>query len=826
MSRRILDLSPLPWRFGRVERQPFGAQPVDDRASVTEWLPARVPGDVRADLIAAGRIPPVETPEGIAAGVWVDDYDWWYRVDLPGGLAADEVTILEADGIDYYSAIWLDGQRLAAHAGMFSRQSLVLSPTLNAPGAHELAIRVWGQGALPKAPNPPWRRAFRWLLGRVSPGTEYFPDRMATPKAQFSFGWDFAPRLLSAGIWDEIRLIVTRGVYIEDLWVQAEPMLGRGGAEAWRSGGAWETAPARLDARLRVSRWQAGALRAEITVAPEGFSAPLKRTTFDLDLNLSLSLNLTLDLPSARLWWPWDQGEPNLYRVTVRLLDDAGVVDEAAQVVGVRSVARAAFSDGGKWRWLINGRAVFLRGANWVPADVLPGRVTEVDYARLLGTARDAGINFLRVWGGGVREKRAFWDICDRLGIVVWQEFPLACAFLDHYPRDPAYLDALAAEARGAVRALRNHPSLIAWCGGNEISPRRERLPLETIAGVLAEEDPVRPWIPSSPCDDDRHHWQVWHGLAPWTDLAELDTPFMSEFGLQALPDAATVAEMFPTGAPTSLTDPRWAERKAQIEKLHHYAGLDAGPSTGSGPGPSTGSGLGLADSQPALVAAIAATQRAQATALQVGIESCRLRRETLTGRAELREDAIATEASGASSPTPTPCSPCLRGELQRCGGVAFWQLNEPWPAVSWSVIDHAGRPKAAYEMLRRAYQPILIAARFPWRRYTAADIFRAEVWLVNDGPTAWQGCRAEALLDGTVVWMAADVTMLPASAAPIGDLVVRLDAAPHDLTLSLRCGEMILAANRYDLAVHLPSRQPWRARQIHALGERLLEMD
>ena len=233
MSRRILDLSALPWQFGRVERQPFGAQPVDDRASVAEWLPARVPGDVRADLIAAGRIPPVETPEGIAAGAWVDDYDWWYRTELPGDLTPDEVAILEADGIDYYSAIWLDDQRLATHAGMFSRQSIVLSPRINAPGA---AARSWrsASGVAARCPScriRRWRRAIRWLLGKVSPGTEYFPDRMATPKAQFSFGWDFAPRLLSTGIWDDIRLVVTRGAYIEDLWVQAEPVIGSGGEE-------------------------------------------------------------------------------------------------------------------------------------------------------------------------------------------------------------------------------------------------------------------------------------------------------------------------------------------------------------------------------------------------------------------------------------------------------------------------------------------------------------------------------------------------------------------------------------------------------------------
>ena len=134
--------------------------------------------------------------------------------------------------------------------------------------------------------------------------------------------------------------------------------------------------------------------------------------------------------------------------MTVRLLDDTGVLDEASQVVGVRSVARSAFPDGGKWRWLINGRPVFLRGANWVPADVLPGRVTEVDYARLLGMARDAGINFLRVWGGGVREKRAFWDHLRPAWDHGVAGVPAGVRVSGSLPADCAYLDVLAAEAR------------------------------------------------------------------------------------------------------------------------------------------------------------------------------------------------------------------------------------------------------------------------------------------------------------------------------------------------------------------------------------------
>jgi beta-mannosidase len=407
---------------------------------------------------------------------------------------------------------------------------------------------------------------------------------------------------------------------------------------------------------------------------------------------------------------------------------------------------------------------------------------------------REAGINFLRVWGGGVREKRAFWETCDRLGIMAWQEFPLACAFLDHYPRDAAYLSALAGEARGIVRGLRNHPSLIAWCGGNEINPARERLPLQTLAAVLAEEDPARPWIPASPSDGDVHQWQVWHGLAPWADYADTGAPFMSEFGLQALPDASTVAEMFPAGATASLDDPRWAAAKAQAAKLRHYAGPDVGGD---------------------MLAAIAATQRAQATALQVGVEGCRLRRER----------------GGRFSPHPSEGRACPeRVEAGaggvRCGGVAFWQLNEPWSAVSWSVIDRAGRPKAAYEILRRSYQPILIAARFPWRSYAISDAFQAEIWLVNDGPKAYQGCRADAILDGEAVRSAEEIKLPPAGATQIGELNLTLVTFPRFLSLALCCGEAILATNRYDLAVHLPGRQPQRTRLIHWTAERLLETD
>ena len=228
----------------------------------------------------------------------------------------------------------------------------------------------------------------------------------------------------------------------------------------------------------------------------------------------------------------------------------------SARSQGSAAVARTALPDGAPWRFRSTAGRCSCAGPTGCRPTCCPAGSRDEDYDRLLGQARAAGINFLRVWGGGVREKRAFWDACDRLGILAWQEFPLACAFLDHYPRDPAYLTLLEDEARGSVQLLRNHPSLLAWCGGNEINPEREAQPLARLACVVQEEDPDRPWIPASPSAGDRHNWHIWHGFAPWTALSEGDPPFLSEFGLQALPVAETLAEMFPDGAPERLDDP------------------------------------------------------------------------------------------------------------------------------------------------------------------------------------------------------------------------------------------------------------------------------
>jgi beta-mannosidase len=487
---------------------------------------------------------------------------------------------------------------------------------------------------------------------------------------------------------------------------------------------------------------------------------------FDLDLPPGHSThNLAFDLPNPQLWESWDRGFPHLYELTVSLQPLASSspslapslqpLDSVSTRFGIRQVAL----DG--WTFMINGRREFIRGVNWVPADSLPGRLQRDDYAHLLGMARTAGVNLLRVWGGGLREKQAFYDLCDELGLLVWQEFPFACAFLGYFPRDTDWLELVERECAAIVQATRNHPSLALWCGGNEFSPRRNLPLVQTLARVVAAHDGTRPFVPASPSPGDAHNWDVWHGKYPLHAYREEKACFLSEFGLQALPSSETLhaclpeADLWPPGA-------GWEIRKAQLEKLWRYARF-------TGP----------------LEEFIAASQRAQALGLQIAIEHMRRR----------------------------------KGEA---GGVCLWQFNEPWPAISWAIVDYWRRPKLAYHRLKDFYDPVLVGLTFPPARYRPGDILQAEAWAVNDGLEALDGCRLQVELDGVPIYEDR-VTLPPDSVRVVGTLRHQFHAEPRELGLVLRRGDRLIARNTYDLTYYDPTLVGWRERLVRWLADTLL---
>ncbi len=747
MTRKILSLGDSAWRCGSVAQKPFGA--LDDLAQVREWIPAQVPGDVRIDLLRAGKIADPFFGWNNQDSQWVDALDWWYTHDLSLQLTSGERIFLVFEGIDYNSNVWLGGRLLGTHIGMFSRQVYEITDACRSlsPGAPmQLAVRIWGSDALPSLRLNPLQKLWKRLVAPMFPPTaQPFPDRYASLKCQMQFGWDFAPRLRTCGIWDDACVIIVRSVWIDNVQVRTQPHADGQGA--------------RIVALLTVDSDRAQSVHATIRVHGKNFVDAVRTQTFDIDLTGGRQRHqVSIDISDARQWNPWDRGEPHLYEIRVDLSSASGEeLDSIATTFGIRSF-ELAVSPGEPWNaepwtFVINGRREFLRGANWVPLDAMPGRLTRDDYASRLKQVRGANVNFLRVWGGGLREKRAFYDLCDEMGILVWQEFPFAGAILDRFPTDRAFLDLARAEASAIVRELRNHPSLMVWCGGNEFNTRGNRAVVQELEAAVEGEDGTRPFRPASPSHDESHYWRVWHRMANLVDYRKDQTPFLSEFGLQAVPDLKSLRRFLPENdlfPPNAL----WVYHKAEVNKLERYAR----PALGGKPA------RGVDEF-------IDATQRAQALGVQIGIEHMRR-----------RKDQAVNKGNGRSA-----------------AGVAVWQFDDPWPAISWSVVDYYGVPKRAYSVMQRSYAPLFACFEYPVRPYRAGDVVNGVLWLINDWQRGFDHLELCAFLNDAQVYTR-HVSAAPDSSTRVDALQLKFDSGANTMRLELRDGTSVLATNVYDL--------------------------
>ena len=788
--RRSVDLNGPDWQFGCVPPKSVDCEDASDCDQVAEWLSATVPGNVRANLLALGRISDPFYGLNNGDSQWVDEWDWWYRKALSLQLDEGERAFLVFEGVDYLSAVYLNGIELGRHEGMFSRQVYEITHLLSAQFSESVVmVRIWGSAALPKPQLTPWQRAWNRIISTLLPRFEPFPDRIGTLKCQMGFGWDFAPRLRTMGIWDDVYLVVTRAVFVRDAFVQCEVRGIRDQGQGAES--------ARVQLRLELDADSEQAVRAQVTVRGKNFAADELRFDFDLALKQGLQVEeLELVIENPRLWQPWERGFPHLYEVNLSLLADhrlrraprpetssssvetlgtkaqasrpaassvdcgprrakgnSSSLDSLVTTFGLRTIELApnsdAPSDASPWTFVINGQPLFIRGANWVPVDALPGRARPEDYARLLGLAKEAGINMLRVWGGGLREKRAFYDLCDELGLLVWQEFPFACVFFGHFPRQESFLSLARRECAPIVRQLRNHPSLVLWCGGNEYSPRRNRKLVETLKAVVAADDGTRPFKDVSPGRGDSHNWRVWHGKCPVRHYRQDEAQFASEFGLSSVPDLASLQKFI---SPEHLWPPGefWQYHHAELGKLRRYARpwLRGEPAS--------------------LAQFIEATQKAQAFGLQVAIEHFRRRK-------------------------------------YRASGTLLWQFNEPWPAICWSLVDYDRRPKLAYHKLQQLYNPVLVSLDYPLIQYEPGTVLRAEIWAINDLLQSFEDCRLRILLDSQEIFSQA-INLPPDSCCPVGLIKHPLPDGGRHLEARLSCQGQVISTNSYDLQYHDPT--------------------
>lgn len=706
----------LKWEFGQVPQIPFDAPRANDMTAVKLWRTAAAPGNVRLDLLAHGLIPDPFDHEQTEASAWVDGADWWYKTRVALPLQPGQRAFVRFHGIDYLSAIFVNGAEVSRHAGMFSRQTVELTDWLQ-DGACELAVRLWGSNALPQRRLTALQTLWQRLASPVYGGwAGIYPHRSAALKTQMSFGWDFAPRILTTGIWDRVETIITGPTFIEDCRVAVAPS-GQGKAI--------------LSLNSRTP--QPETVQLTVTV-PDGSRFKVQSSTSNLKPE-TLNLKLEFTVPEPQLWQPWDLGEPHLYTLTAEISGS----DSVATRFGIRSVELR------DWQFQLNGQPEFIRGLNWVPADSFPGRVSRADYAELLKLAKESGANMLRVWGGGLREKQDFYDLCDELGLLVWQEFPFACMFLGTFPRDRTFLAQVEQESTEIVRQINNHPSVVAWCGGNEFSPRRNKALIRTLARSIENTDiGSRPFIPASPSKGDSHNWDVWHGEMPFWAYRREPARFLSEFGLQALPNRQTLTTM--------LADPtqNWESCNGDTPKLMRYLRLFLPQAKRESPDPDD------------LDELIEASQRAQAAALQTAIEHMRRRKA-------------------------------------QTGGVMVWQFNEPWPAISWAVVDYFRRPKLAYHLLKKWFNPLLISLDFePGLRRQAGDLFKAAMWGINDSPEEKEG-EILVELDGAVIFKQ-KTTLRPCSAVRVGDISHRLQQEPERISVLWVEDGHTAARNSYDL--------------------------
>ncbi|HSR34895.1 MAG TPA: hypothetical protein VLY63_30375, partial [Anaerolineae bacterium] len=402
MSRRILNLNGSNWRLGQApaDARPEGAT-WDELEQIAEWLPATVPGNIRADLVRAGSLPDLFCGTQAEATQWVDDHCWWLAQDFAHPISPTERMHLVLRGVDYISDLFLNGHHLGRHEGMFSPQVHDVTALLG--DENRLAVRITGSRWLPVSRSDLWLRFLNYVESRVASIGKRFPQRRDTLKCQMGFGWDFSPPIRTMGIWDDVYAVVSRNVFLREVAITQQVTRGQ--------------AQLTVDVELDAGAGQEAELRCSVVGETFESTTVVARQTVELGPSTSHH-TITLLVPQPHLWWPWEHGRPDLYRLEVGVWDGNQILDSSTLSIGLRQVEL----DG--WTLRINGQRVYARGANWVPASILPGCVDGAEYRALLSLARQANMNLLRVWGGGLREKRAFYDLCDRLGILVWQEFP------------------------------------------------------------------------------------------------------------------------------------------------------------------------------------------------------------------------------------------------------------------------------------------------------------------------------------------------------------------------------------------------------------------
>ena len=644
-------------------------------------LQVNLPSEAHADLYAAGLIPhPYGEGDEEQQLQWIPQHQWDYylKFDVDNKVWNQDNIDLIFNGLDTYADVWLNGEKILHSDNMFVHYEKEVKSLLKKRD-NELKVRFY--------PFDTQRDSL------IETYRLRFPEKYAVMrKAAYQNGWDWAPRYLNIGIWKDVELLGWSGFKVENVSILTENLNGN---------------DAVMSANIEVSC--DGEQELKFVVLHNGTEIA-KQTVFSAGENF---VKIPFELKNADLWWPNEMGEQTMTEFEINIYKNDKIIDTKKVTTGIRSIELIEEPDsiGCAMYFKVNGKKVYIKGANYVPEEMIETWMSREKTEKLLAECVPAHFNMLRVWGGGIYPPDYFFDICDSLGIMVWQDFMFAGTT---YPYSDEFLNNVKEEAIQQVVHYQNHPSLALWCGNNEVSEGyvnwgwqksmgwtdddyaemkrgMDTLFVDIFSQVVDTYDGTRSYWPSSPkngwgkpqslTEGDVHYWGVWWGELPYEMYLEKVGRFNSEFGYQSYPNIETKHQKHPRGE-------ELIQKHIELYVISTEAKRNGEISSN------------LLEISPLPA---------------VGQNDDWTRNVYYSQLSQAYGIGLAIEAQRAAKP--------------RSWGSLYWQLNDAWPVISWSSIDYAGNKKILHEKLKELYAPILIGV-LPttdgnFTVYAVSDLYR-----------------------------------------------------------------------------------------------------
>lgn len=719
-------------------------------ANKNQWYPATVPGCVHTDLLDNKLIEDPFYRDNEKRQQWIGKTNWEYETTVTLGadiLRRQNVEIV-FNGLDTYADVFVNDKPVLKADNMFRTWRVDVKNSLK-PGQNILRIKFRSpiNEILPLMAKLDYE-----LPASNDQGEKTSPY---TRKAPYHYGWDWGPRFVTSGVWKPVELVAWDNARIEDLQIKQNKLTSE---------------RADIDASVEVVASTALSATIEVENAVDKTIVASKQARLAPGIN---TVKLEFAIANPRRWYPVGYGDQPLYTFRTRLKLNNRTIDEQSRRTGLRTLELRQKPDehGISFEFIVNGIPVFGRGANWIPADSFPTRVTKEKYKKLLTSLRDANMNMVRVWGGGIYEDDYYYDLADEMGLLVWQDFMFACSM---YPGDKAFLDNVRHEAIDNVKRLRNHPSIVIWVGNNEIETAwqhwggwkdknpsfvwedYQKIFLRLLPEVLEQYDPSRPYWQSSPSSNfqadsefqgigDTHYWQVWHAEKPFSEYEKQFPRFMSEYGFQSFPEYETVKSY------TTETDRANIETPIMLAHQRHPRGNQLVRTYM----------LREFDQPKDFESFLYVSQVLQAEGIKLGAEH-------------------------------------LRRIMPRNMGSLYWQANDCWPVASWSAMDYYGRWKALMYYTKRFYSPTLVSMH--------VENGNMNFYVVSDSPQAKQAELAIDVLDlkgKQISTRKLDVTVEPLKGksyliVPVSELLKEADENNAVVVATLRSNGGVVSRNQY----------------------------